>query len=48
MKLIGPTFVICKHRLEAILNDNDSENECRLEHFYKVGDQVMLKKDSKT
>jgi len=34
---------ICKRRFEAILHDNDRENESRLEHFYNIGDQVMLK-----
>lgn len=32
-----------KRRYNAILADSDRENSKRLEHFYKPGDQVMLR-----
>jgi ABC-type oligopeptide transport system substrate-binding subunit len=34
---------LSKRRFEAILNDNDRENERRLQHFYNVGDHVMIR-----
>ncbi|OWZ04540.1 LOW QUALITY PROTEIN: hypothetical protein PHMEG_00023540 [Phytophthora megakarya] len=34
---------LSKRRFNAILVDNDRENDKRLEHFYKPGDQVMLR-----
>lgn len=32
-----------KRRFEAILSDNNRENEKRLEHFYNAGDRVMIR-----
>ncbi|OWZ13223.1 LOW QUALITY PROTEIN: Pol Polyprotein [Phytophthora megakarya] len=32
-----------KRRFDAILADNDRENDKRLEHFYQPGDQVMVR-----
>eukprot|EP00644_Phytophthora_capsici_P009261 jgi/Phyca11/106938/e_gw1.13.851.1 len=32
-----------KRHFDAILADNDKENDKRLEHFYKRGDSVMLR-----
>ena len=32
-----------KRRFEAILADNDRENDKRINHFYKPGDHVMLR-----
>jgi hypothetical protein len=34
---------LSKRRLQAILQDNDRENLQRLQHFYQVGDQIMLR-----
>lgn len=34
---------LSKRGLNAILADNDRDNDRRLEHFYKPGDQVMLR-----
>ncbi|KAG3059972.1 hypothetical protein PI124_g23061 [Phytophthora idaei] len=32
-----------KRRFDAILADNDRENDQRLEHFYQPGDHVMIR-----
>ncbi|OWZ16640.1 Pol Polyprotein [Phytophthora megakarya] len=34
---------LSKRRFNAFLADNDRENDKRLEHFYKAGDQVLLR-----
>eukprot|EP00644_Phytophthora_capsici_P005064 jgi/Phyca11/96193/e_gw1.1.1685.1 len=34
---------LTKRRFEAILQDNDRENDSRLEHFYHPGDLVMIR-----
>ncbi|EGZ28797.1 hypothetical protein PHYSODRAFT_552476 [Phytophthora sojae] len=34
---------LSKQRFLSILQDNERENMKRLQHFYKVGDQVMLR-----
>eukprot|EP00644_Phytophthora_capsici_P009526 jgi/Phyca11/107112/e_gw1.13.849.1 len=34
---------LCKRRFEAILRENDRVNLARLQHFYHVGDQVMVR-----
>ncbi|OWY95652.1 Pol Polyprotein [Phytophthora megakarya] len=34
---------LSKQRFDAILADNDRENDKRLEHFYQLGDQVMVR-----
>ncbi|OWZ02754.1 Pol Polyprotein [Phytophthora megakarya] len=34
---------VSKRRFNAILADNDRENDKRLEHFYKASDQVILR-----
>ncbi|OWY96983.1 hypothetical protein PHMEG_00032599 [Phytophthora megakarya] len=34
---------LSKRRFDAILADNDRENDKRLEHFYQLGEQVMVR-----
>ncbi|KAE9310025.1 hypothetical protein PF008_g20555 [Phytophthora fragariae] len=34
---------LSKQRFMAILQDNDRENRKRIQHFYRVGDNVMLR-----